>query len=332
MKSLNGNIIRVSRDLLRLTLNRKFKGELYYFYEDNKEIIFLKNIENQDDISFREPNSKKRTFYMLKGEEEELILAERLIPLKRFCNFRDLGGYETKDGRRVKWGNFYRSEALNKLRGEDLEYFKTLGIKYIFDYRSLEEVRLNPDRNIEGVRNFNISAMKNLDNQNLNMESYLKEILFNKEMKELPEEILMDGYREMPLNNLAFKELMKTIEKEENVPILQHCTSGKDRTGLGAVLILLLLGVKEDKVIEDYLLSNKYLEEKNHKILQFYEKHISNEVVKELIGNFLSVKKKFIELSLNKIKDTYGSYERYFLKEYGLNKEKINDLRDIYLD
>ena len=141
----------------------------------------------------------------------------------------------------------------------------------------------------------------------------------------------MDGYSEMPLNNLAFKELIKIIENPKNLAVLQHCTSGKDRTGLGSALILLLLGVPEEKVIEDYMLSNEYRKGENHRILQIYEKHVSNETIKELIEGILGVKKKFIELSLNKIKDTYGSYETYFLKEYGLTKEKIEFLRNEYL-
>ncbi len=99
--------------------------------------------------------------------------------------------------------------------------------------------------------------MRNLDNQNLNMESYLKGILSKDSNQELPEKILMDGYSEMPLNNLAFKELINIIENPKNLAVLQHCTSGKDRTGLGSALILLLLGVPEEKVIEDYMLSNE---------------------------------------------------------------------------
>ena len=93
----------------------------------------------------------------------------------------------------------------------------------------------------------------------------------------------------------------------------------------------MLLGVPEQKVIEDYMLSNEYRKGENHRILQIYEKHVSNETIKELIEGILGVKKKFIEISLNKIKDTYGSYETYFFKEYGLTKEKIEFLRNEYL-
>ena len=124
---------------------------------------------------------------------------------------------------------------------------------------------------------------------------------------------------------------LEIIENPNNLAVLQHCTSGKDRTGLGSALILLILGVPEEKVIEDYMLSNEYRKGENHRILQIYEKHVSNETIKELIEGILGVKKKFIELSLNKIKNTYGSYETYFLKEYGLTKEKIEFLRNEYL-
>ena len=87
--------------------------------------------------------------------------------------------------------------------------------------------------------------MRNLDNQNLNMESYLKGILSKDSNQELPEKILMDGYSEMPLNNLAFKELVNIIENPNYVFVFQHCTWGKEWTCLGSALILLILGVTD---------------------------------------------------------------------------------------
>lgn len=331
MRSLSGNLIRIEDDILRITLNEKLTGNLYYLNKMDGKLNFLLDFENANIIEFKDPNKDNRNFYVLKGEEkEELILAERLVPFKKFCNFRDLGGYETRDGRKVKWGVFYRSETLHKLKGNDLKYFKTLGIKYIFDYRSNEEVKLNPDVQVEGVNYVGISAMKNLDNQNLDMESYLKSF-FKEGVGKSPEEILMDGYYEMPLDNEALKKLMETIENPNNTPILQHCTSGKDRTGLGSALILLLLGVPEDKVIEDYMLSNEYRKGSTNKVLKMYENHIANGRMKKIIEDLLSVKKSYIKLSLNRIKDSYGSYEKYFLGEYNLNKERIEKIRNEYL-
>lgn len=331
VKRLNGKLIRISEDEIKITLNKKVNGDLYYSDRIDGELNYLRKLEDENEIEFNDPDKENRTFYFIKDEKEELILAERLVPLKKFCNFRDLGGYESKDGRLVKWGMFYRSEALNKLKGKDLEYFKTLGIRNIFDYRSSEEVKLSPDIKVEGVNHITISAMKNLEKQNLDMESYLKGLLMKSHDQETPEEILMDGYEEMPFNNPAFKKLIETIEDPQNIAILQHCTSGKDRTGLGSALILLLLGVPEERVIEDYMLSNYYRKGDNHKILQIYEKYIANENIKELIEDILGVKKKYIELSLNRIKETYGTYETYFLKEYGLDKERVNKIRDQYL-
>lgn len=118
MRSLNGNLIRISGELLKITLNKEVTGTLYYSEKLNGELKFIKHIEKENEFEFKDPEPKNRTFYFIKSENEELILAERLVPLKRFCNFRDLGGYETKDGRKVKWGLFYRSEALNKLKGK----------------------------------------------------------------------------------------------------------------------------------------------------------------------------------------------------------------------
>ncbi|SHE84992.1 tyrosine-protein phosphatase [Clostridium fallax] len=119
------------------------------------------------------------------------MIAERIVPLKKFHNFRNLGRYKTRDGRKVKWGLFYRSEDLSKLKDDDLKYFKTLGIKYILDYRSKEEKERFQDFKLNDIKNINISAMTNLD-----------------------------VYKIMPINNKDFKELMKLFKNPKDTAIL----------------------------------------------------------------------------------------------------------------
>jgi protein-tyrosine phosphatase len=92
--------------------------------------------------------------------EERLIPSElsfdkreryRKLPLKGAHNFRELGGFETLDNRKVKWGLLYRSDALNELSDEDLEYLQRLKLNAIIDFRSPIERNDKPDRFIENV-------------------------------------------------------------------------------------------------------------------------------------------------------------------------------------
>lgn len=178
MENLKGILKRNNDGFINIKLDREVEGKIFYKKTVNDKEKFLIDFKSNE-VGFKDPDIENRNFYIVKTEGEEIELAERLIPLSDFCNFRDLGGYYTKDGRMVKWGYFYRSEYLKELDSKDLRYFKTLNIKYVFDYRSKSEVNDAPDMQIEGVKNINIPAMESADgnNENLDMEAYMKKFM-----------------------------------------------------------------------------------------------------------------------------------------------------------
>ncbi len=93
---------------------------------------------------------KQRHYFRLQFEGgawngRTFVVAERVLPLG-VINFRDVGGYEAKDGRFTKWGKLYRSGALLDLRDADLEYLQQLGITAVCDLRSAEESEKHPDQ------------------------------------------------------------------------------------------------------------------------------------------------------------------------------------------
>ncbi|ELC8442725.1 tyrosine-protein phosphatase [Clostridium perfringens] len=332
MEKLNGYVERVNNNKILIKLNRVCKN-IKVFYRDalDKKETFLMDFSNTDSLEFEDPKPLNRTFYRIEADGEEIVVAERILPLKNFSNFRDLGGYETQDGRNVKWGLFYRSEDLSDLKGDDLKYFESLGIKYVLDYRSKEEVLNNPDVQIDLVKNINISGMNLKGNDNLDMTGYIKDILSGGKMTISPEELLKEGYEMMPLNNPAYKELFTLFKEPKNMAILQHCTAGKDRTGIGSALVLLALNVPEEIVIQDYLESNKTRKAFNDKVMSAFKDYIKDEKLKSSIEGMLGVDKSLINSSLDTIKNKYGTYERYFEEEYGLDCNKLKELRDAYL-
>lgn len=294
---------------------------------------YITTVDGKAEVTFDDPDIKRRNYFILKtkGYASEIV-AEVLVPFKGTNNFRDMGGYKTKDGRSVKWNIFYRSDELAGLTEEDMEYLKSLGIKTILDYRSKGEVNIKPDPLIEGIENINISGMKSLDNTDVNfdMVSLIKEIERLK-VEGKPEEFLQNSYKEMVFENEAFKKLMEYTEYPDKVPIIQHCTAGKDRTGIGSALILLALGVSEETVIEDYLLTNIYRSSMNEELIKSLGKLLEDEDSKEIFKSFMEVRKEYIESALNTIKKRYGSIDEYLEKEYGFNEEKRARLQQNYL-
>lgn len=332
MERLNGYVERVDNNRILIKLNRVCQNiKVFYMDALDKKETFLMDFNNTDSLEFEDPKPLNRTFYKIEADGEEIIVAERVLPLKNFSNFRDLGGYETKDGRNVKWGLFYRSEDLSALKEEDLEYFKSLGIKYVLDYRSKEEVLSNPDVQVDSVKNINISGMNLKGNDNLDMTGYVKELLSGEKMTISPEQLLKEGYEMMPFNNPAYQELFTLFKNPDNMSILQHCTAGKDRTGVGSALVLLALNVPEKTVIQDYMESNKNRKEFNDKVIATFKDYIKDEKLKASIQGMLGVDESLINSSLNTIKNKYGTYEKYFEEEYGLDCNKLKELRDAYL-
>ena len=119
----------------------------------------------------------------------------------------------------------------------------------------------------------------------------------------------------------------------DRVPMLFHCTQGKDRTGIAAMLILLLLGVDEETILDDFELTNKY--RKSLIKEQMSRFRILSRLSKN-IRTFLWVKegvcRSFAAHALTTIQKKYPSYEDFFRTEYDLSAEDIAKIRDLYLE
>ena len=92
-----------------------------------------------------------------------------------------------------------------------------------------------------------------------------------------PGEYLVEMNKGFVEGNEAFVRFLQLVQDPENLPLVNHCTAGKDRTGFGSALLLLLLGVPEKTVMQDYLLSNGFREKLNQKMMAFLGAKLQNE-------------------------------------------------------
>lgn len=170
---------------------------------------------------------------------------DRHVPFDSLCNFRDLGGYTTADGRTTRWRTLYRADSLGRLTGEDDQRrFRDLGIGTVIDLRYPWEIaakgRLPP---AEGVTWLNLSIEhRTYDQAQIDPELD-------------PWRYLADRYAEVAADGTA--ELRQAIETiaAGRAPLVFHCASGKDRTGLLAALVLALLDVPVETIAEDFALT-----------------------------------------------------------------------------
>jgi len=160
-------------------------------------------------------------------------------------NFRQLGGYVTTDGRSVKENVFYRSGAPFRMNESEIEVLKELGLAAIMDLRSNEEILQRPDPEFPNILMIKHSGTVSEGGEEINFSSEGMNRIGEGGKEQLA--LLKKYYARMPFNNQAFRILFEHIQKGD-VPILIHCASGKDRTGVACMLILLALGV--DIVVE----------------------------------------------------------------------------------
>ena len=118
---------------------------------------------------------------------------------------------------------------------------------------------------------------------------------------------------------------------EENLPLVHHCTAGRDRTGVGSMIMLVALGVSFETVLEDYLLSNHTLESYYD---QIYEKtkFLFSEEEHLRFRNAFPVRREYLEAALNSILRTYDDFETYMLNEYGITKTIQKEIQDFCLE
>ena len=259
-----------------------------------------------------------------------------ILRVEGATNFRELGGYLSADGRRVKEGLFYRGGALCDLKSDaDRATLDALGIKLVLDFRSPGESSDHPDLIPNGAKYLRIGAMYYPDGSELDfspagMES-IKSELMSFQQGQSPVEAFANFYARMPFTNPAFQEMFHAMEAGD-VPLLFHCTSGKDRTGVAAMLILLALGVDRETAVADYMETNRCRTVEIESLRQQHKGlEVENPEQWEQLMIRYGVLSRCADAALDAILERYGGWEDYFYEEYGLDHHRLSMLRDAYL-
>ncbi len=246
------------------------------------------------------------------------------ISFEAIHNFRDMGGLTTRDGRKVKHGLLFRSGHLAHATEEDLKTLHHLQIKTIFDYRDEIEIVHAPTPHLEKIKRINVPAIK----EDCPIKIGSLQTLFFERSKEQLIDDFSSFYTSMSFQNPSYQQLMKEIAEVDGA-LLHHCTAGKDRTGVGAALIYLLLGVDEAQITKEFLLTNA--QSKKHTptwAKAFIDEHGEDERF-HLLN---SVYPQLIEAVFKAIQQKYGTYEAYFFHEYGFDAKQVEAIRVKYLE
>lgn len=260
------------------------------------------------------------------------------IRLKKLNNTRDLGGFPTKDGKKIKRGKLIRSSKLYKLPPETVDALLKTGLTTVVDFRTEKEREERPYCNIPNVKYVPIPllcmATRGITHEK-SMASNIQE-----DSKRIKSEFgTADNYMAYVYEQLLFEEessghlseFFKLLLEEDGC-VLWYCNQGKDRTGIAAMLLEWLLGVDEELIVEDYTASDRFRRRKTR--IQKLGLLIvpGQSQFKALLRALMNAKPQYITVAMEEIKKRCGTVEKYAEEYLDLTEKDIEKLKAKYLE
>ena len=246
----------------------------------------------------------------------------RHIIFESVSNFRDIGGYRTRDGYTVAWRRLFRSGELRNMTQDDFKRLTSeLGVVSVIDLRSGSELENNGKGLLEGsdIKYCNIAFMTDDDDPEANDNRYAHCTNMG--------EFYLEMARQKEFGQ-KIVEALEVIADPMNHPIVFHCAVGKDRTGMLAAVLLSLLGVAENDIIEDYALSEPYMDELLARLKNNLPK--SGGPPMDIPEYFWKATPESMTLFLSTLRHEYGSINGY-LEHMGMEPSLVGRLESALL-
>jgi protein-tyrosine phosphatase len=246
-------------------------------------------------------------------------------------NFRDLGGYATVDGQHIKEGLLYRSDHLKKVSTEDVEAVAALGIKRVYDLRSEKEREKDPPT-LPKIGSLEVVHLP-IYYAPLDPALTRRKILRGEVEEGDFHQAMIESYRAYALDYRAqWSTLIIDLSDPSGLPALFHCTHGKDRTGVAVAITLRALGVPQETVMEDYLLSNKFWESEASRLSCFASCASFFRTPRNEVRALLEVRPEYLDASFTAIDERYGSFDNYLDQGLGIDEQTLQRLRTVLLE
>jgi protein-tyrosine phosphatase len=258
------------------------------------------------------------TFAQTPATTDTLVInSRRAVTLEGASNFRDLGGYPAAMGKTVKWGHIYRSADISKLTDADLKTISARNIATVCDLRGPGELSTSPDRLPAGINYVNLPAGSENVRPNTNYAAMNRDSMMNASYSRTDH--LKAKYKPM------FDQLLAL---DDTKAMLFHCTAGKDRTGMGAALILSALGVDRVTILKDYAATDVYWKQGRERVQQMMQQGGANTAN---MAKMLAADPAYLQTFFTTIDKKYGSMNAFLTTEMELTPAKLAALRGKYL-
>lgn len=285
-------------------------------------------------VDLAAPVSPRPYFLVTAADGRQTRVAERLLPLEGGRNFRDIGGYRAADGRQVKWGKIYRSGVMSGLTMNDIAYLQKLGIVAICDLRNPQERASEPSPFLGKPGAPKVVAT------DYDMSASMAAFMAMKTREDA-----IQGFADAYVGFLDllvphYTDMFARLVANQG-PLAMNCSAGKDRTGMGAALVLSVLGVPRETVLADYALTQVYTPPSaymksmaqgrstgglTHEQAQAMAR-LPTEVLQVIMGSDPEVMRR----ALDAVDVKFGGPVALAKARFGLTDEKIAKMRATYL-
>lgn len=247
-------------------------------------------------------------------------------------NFRSLGGIPTKDGSLVRAGKLLRSADLANITEEErLGLADNCHVRAIIDLRMGFERRSAPDPVIEGVENI-VAPLLPMKTIGVVREDYNWTEMIT--MRWNPDDYDMRRIYEHLVDEATSDEwqtIFQVLLDNHDGAVLWHCTNGKDRTGAVAAILLSALGARRADIIEDYLVTNRYLAERRREIMSVAEEKGVKPALGDRMGALLDARAEYLGAMFHAINRDYGGVAGFLRDVCKLDAADLDQLRYLYL-
>lgn len=321
---VDGSVIRLSPTEVELSWFGAQKVDvLQRTYDQSMPEKFLVKAYERSSLIVKDDGIPRLYVIRDVNDGSQLITSERTVPLAQGSNFRDVGGYRTVDGNRVRWGMLFRSGGQPQLNDRDLEIIKSLGLRRVVDLRSREERSIAPTR-IDGVPYEAVGYSFNA-------------LVPSGKTPAAPGSIY-SGFAALLAPHVRI--ITRNILNGET-PLVFNCSAGQDRTGFVTAILLSAIGVDNGDIERDYLASTD-LRRPQYEMPMLDPKTVPVDSVamffaraqqspdwlhpKPLVS---SAGEPLIRLAMRDVRERWGSVENYLNKEVGLSELELKRLRAI---
>lgn len=251
---------------------------------------------------------------------------------------RDLGGLPVESGKTIKRGKLIRSGRLYKLPTKTIDALHEMKVDTVVDLRLDKEIEGRPPAMLKGATYYSIplvcTATPGITTGNSMAGTMHKESKRIKEEFGTAENYMISMYKFIlfePESQSKLKFIFDLLLKEENC-IVWNCNSGKDRTGIVAMLIEGVLGVDRELIIADYM-ATKRIQRRRRRWQRFGMRLVPAFYgFKKLLYALMDAKPEYIIGAIDEIDARYGSIAGYVKEALGVTDDEIEILKQKYLE